>query len=105
MCFSGAGIGFERAEAIAEKLPNGTNPSYRIKAGILHIVTHNLYSDGHTCLPREKLAKISAQYLSTNEDTADIMIDELIGESKLVSKEMNKKEFIFLTSVYLDENR
>ncbi len=104
LCFSGTGIGFERAEAIAEKLPNGTNQSYRIKAGILHIVTHNLYSDGHTCLPREKLVKISAQYLSTNEDTADIMIDELIGESKLVSKEMNNKEFIFLTSAYFDEN-
>lgn len=55
LCFSGTGIGFERAEAIADKLPNGINQSYRMKAGILHIVTHNLYSDGHTCLPRENL--------------------------------------------------
>ncbi len=104
LCFSGVGIGFERAETIAQNLPNGTNPTYRIKAGIVHIVTHNLYSDGHTCLPREKLVKIAAQYLSTNEDNADVMIDELIGENKLVSKEMNGKEFIFLTSAYLDEN-
>ncbi len=103
LCFSGTGIGFERAETIAENLPNKTEPNLRIKAGILHIITHNLYADGHTCLPRDKVIRIASEYLSVNKDTVDILIDELISENKLISKIIDAKEFVFLTSAYIDE--
>lgn len=103
MCVSGIGIGFERAEVISENLPNPPKESYRYKAGIVHIIMHNLYSDGHTCLPRNKLIKVAADYLSTSEDNIDILIDELCKENRLVCKEMNKKEYIFSSTAYLDE--
>lgn len=103
MCVSGSGIGFERAEVISQALPNPPKDAYRIKAGIEHIVTHNLYSDGHTCLPRNKLIKIGADYLGVTEDTIDILIDELVNENRLVSKEFNKKEYVFTLSAFLDE--
>lgn len=103
MCISGVGIGFERAEAISSNLPSPPKDTYRIKAGIIHIITHNLYQDGHTCLPRNKLLQIGANYLSTNEDTIDILIDELCTENRLTVKEINSKEFVFLTQAYLDE--
>ncbi|MEG2081223.1 MAG: ATP-dependent RecD-like DNA helicase [Oscillospiraceae bacterium] len=98
-----SGIGFERAEFIAEKLPNPPENSFRIKAGIVHIVKENLYRNGHTCLPRNKLIDISADYLRTNKDTIDILIDELSKENKLVVKIIQSKEFVFLLTAYNDE--
>lgn len=103
MCVSGVGIGFERAEKISENLPNPPEASYRLKAGIVHIIMHNLYADGHTCLPRNKLVKVASDYLSTSEDNIDILIDELCNENRLVAKEIEKKEFIFSATAYIDE--
>ncbi len=103
MCVSGSGISFERADAISENLPSPPRDSYRLKAGILHIVTYNLYSDGHTCLPRHKLIKTACDYLCTDADSIDILIDELCGEKRLVSMEIGKKEFIFSPEAYHDE--
>ncbi len=103
LCASGSGIGFERAEVISRSLPDPPDEKFRVKAGIEHIVTHNLYADGHTCLPRNKLIKIGADYLGVTEDSIDILIDELVSENRLVSKQYNKKEYVFLMSAFLDE--
>lgn len=103
LCASGVGISFERAEVIAANLPEPPNDNFRVKAGIEHIITHNLYNDGHTCLPRNKLIKIGADYLDVADDTVDILLDELIKENRLVSKQYNGKEYIFRTDAYNDE--
>lgn len=103
LCASGSGISFERAEVIAAGLPNPPSDNYRVKAGVEHIITHNLYNDGHTCLPRNKLIKIGANYLDVAEDTVDILLDELIKENKLVSGQYKGKEYIFRTDAYNDE--
>lgn len=104
LCTSDAGISFDRAELIASNLPTPPQNDYRIEAGIEHIVKHNLYSDGHTCLPRAKLIKVAADFLNTNEDTIDITIDKLCEKSRLVTKTFNDgKEFVFLWSAFRDE--
>ena len=103
LCQKGVGIGFERAEVISEKIPNPPDAMCRIRAGIVHIITHNLYADGHTCLPRNKLIKIAADYLETSEDSVDIAIDELCEAGRLTAKEFNNKEYVFLSEAYFDE--
>lgn len=103
LCEADTGIGFERAEAIADALPNPPESDFRLRAGITHIVRQNLYSNGHTCIPREKLLKIAADYLYVGEDAVDIQIDTLISSSALTAKEIKNREFIFLTSAYRDE--
>ncbi|MGN0520916.1 MAG: ATP-dependent RecD-like DNA helicase [Candidatus Fimenecus sp.] len=103
LCDAETGIGFERAEAIADALPNPPESDFRVRAGITHIVRQNLYSNGHTCIPREKLLKIAADYLSVGTDAVDIQIDTLTSAGALTAKEINGREFIFLTSAYRDE--
>ncbi len=103
LCEAQAGIGFERAEAIAEALPNPPAQAYRLRAGITYIVRQNLYSNGHTCIPREKLLKIAAAYLGTDADTVDISLDELLESGALVEKELGGRAFVFLKSAYRDE--
>lgn len=65
-------------------------------------MNHNL-SNGHTCIPREKMFAPCAELLSTNEDTVDITIDELIGSGRLVSEFIDNREFLFLPNIYKAE--
>lgn len=103
LCAQITGFSFDRAEAIAESLPHPPEDTYRISAGIEHIIRHNLYNDGHTCIPRKKLVKIGAQFLNTNDDTIEILTDKLCTQNRLVSKEFSGREFIFLTQAFRDE--
>ncbi len=103
LCNGETGVGFERAETIAAALPNPPASHLRVQAGIVHIVRQNLYSNGHTCIPREKLLSIAAAYLDTNADTVDIQLDALIEAHTLVQRELGGREFVFLTSAYNDE--
>ena len=103
LCNGETGVGFERAETIAAALPNPPASHLRVQAGIVHIVRQNLYSNGHTCIPREKLLSIAAAYLDTNADTVDIQLDALIEARTLVQRELGGREFVFLTSAYNDE--
>ncbi len=102
MCSEGVGFSFVRAQTIAEALPNPPDDAYRIQAGIVHVMSHNL-SNGHTCIPRSKLFAPCSELLSVNEDTVDITIDELVGSGRLVSQMIEDKEFLFLPHIYKAE--
>ena len=91
LCERETGIGFERAETIAEALPNPPENAFRVRAGLQHIVRQNLYGNGHTCIPREKLLKIAAAYLNISEDAADIETDKLTESGALVSKMLSER--------------
>ena len=80
-------------------MPETPNSEYRLKAGIVHVVTHNL-SNGHTCLPREKLLGPCAALLGTDTDTVDIMIDTLTAERQLTCQVLDGREFIFLPHIF-----
>lgn len=103
LCDAQTGIGFERAEAIAEALPTPPESDFRVRAGITHIVRQNLYTNGHTCLPREKLLSVASAYLDVSADTVDIQTDTLVQSGALIEQNLNGRDFIFLASAYRDE--
>ncbi len=102
LCGEGIGIGFERAEQISEALEVTPDPQFRIQAGVMHVIRHNL-RNGHTCLPREKLIAPSCGLLNDAADDIEIAIDNLLDEHKLERFEMNGKDFIALFKIYSDE--
>ena len=102
LCSECVGFSFSRAETIAQALPSPPDKGYRLQAGVLHVMSHNL-SNGHTCIPRDKLFAPCAELLSTNDDTVDITIDELVGSGRLVSRDINGREFLFLPYIYKAE--
>lgn len=103
LCDGGIGVGFIKASEIARRLPTPPKPEYRINAGILHVVRHNCYANGHTCLPREKLFVPCLDLLDCSNDEIDIGIDRLVEGKFLVSCELAGKEFIFLPEIYKAE--
>lgn len=103
LCREPINIGFERAEAIAETLPEQPDSLFRFKAGIVHVVKHNL-NNGHTCLPRRKVIAPCCALLSADENIVQSVIDELISDRRLVLKNIDDDEFLFLPHIYSAES-
>lgn len=104
LCSEGIGITFEKACDIASKLPVPPADEYRIAAGIIYVVRHNLYN-GHTCIPRKKLIIPCTSLLSCTEDCIEIQLDKLIEQKQLVSDVIYGREFIFMPDIYDAEKR
>lgn len=103
LCNMEQGFSFTRVEELVEKMELSPDPVYRNTAGILHVVRHNLYNNGHTCLPRRKMLAPCAALLSLTEDEADIAIDSLLEGHLLFSEMLNGEEFLFLPDIYMAE--
>ena len=104
LCIPEIGISFERVDKIASGMENQPSPVYRVKAGILHVIAHNL-GNGHTCLPREKMLTPCAELLGVDKDTVDITIDTLTDEKQLCVSVIQNTEFLFLPYIYEAEYR
>ena len=102
LCSEDIHMGFERADVIAQAMPNRPDAIHRVRAGVIYVLRHNLHN-GHTCIPREKLLTPSRDLLNTDTDTIEIALDGLLEDRQLVSKTIGSREFIFLPSVYSAE--
>lgn len=102
LCSEKVGMSFKRVEEISENFAFEVNGEYRKRAGIVHIIRHNL-SNGHTCLPRNKIIAPACELLDCTEDEAQSVIEKLIEDKEIVQKLLDEKEFLFLPSVYLAE--
>lgn len=103
LCLDGIGFSFDRADAIAKGLGVEDDNDFRVESGIEYILRHNL-SNGHTCLPRDKVVALGARLLNVSEDAADIGCDRLCAEKKIVSFEKKEKEFIALSRIFEAES-
>lgn len=102
LCREGVGIRFERADEIAQSFPEKVSSLFRNRAGILHILKHNL-RNGHTCLPREKLIIPSKELLGIEREETQQIIQELIEDKELKEEFFDDKSYIFLPEEYYDE--
>ena len=102
LCTEKMGLRFERVDEIAESFPVKVKDIYRQRAGILHILRHNL-SNGHTCVPREKLIIPAKELIGTEREETGEVIDDLIEDKEIVQAFFEEKPYIFLTEEYLDE--
>ncbi len=102
LCKEGLGIRFERADEIAQSMPMGVSPLFRRRAGILHILRHNL-RNGHTCLPREKLIIPSKELLGIEREETQEIISDLIEDKEIIEDFFDEKSYLFLPEEYRDE--
>ncbi len=104
LCNEGIGIGFERADAIADALAEKPNNTYRIKAGIVYIIKHNLYN-GHTCIPRDKIFEPANMLLECGTEQTENALEELIQTREIISYNGNECEYLFLPHIYNAEKK
>jgi len=63
------GIGFIKADQIAQRMGLATNAPERLRAGLYYALNH-LAQEGHTCAPRSLLIKTAQELLSVDEISA-----------------------------------
>ena len=107
------GIGFKTADEIARRAGVEVNASVRIKSGMCHALTEASLS-GHTYLPKEKMVETTInllglrdQYLNAdgtyNMELLDNCFTELVLEKKLILKEIDDNQAVFLSTFYYTE--
>ena len=94
------GFNFERVEQLCEDMAITPESRDRDAAGILYVITHNIYSNGHTCIPRRKILPPCMQLLGIGEIETQESIDTLIENKLLYSVDLNGEPYLFLPSVY-----
>lgn len=104
LCDSGIRISFERADAIAVAMGFNMGDGCRIRAGIIHILRHNLYSSGHTFIPLDKLIPIAVKMLSVPEDDVTGAVNTLCTDENLVRKDIAGRAAIFLPEAFRAES-
>ncbi|MBR3589195.1 MAG: ATP-dependent RecD-like DNA helicase [Clostridia bacterium] len=104
LCDERIGMGFERADAIANNLVLAPNSDFRIRAGIVYIVKHNL-SNGHTCIPRAKVIESASMFLEISPEKASEQIDIVLHNKQLVEYEINGTDFLFIPHIYAAEKK
>ncbi len=100
---SETGINFEQADRIAIKLNFQSDDKIRIRAALAYVLSHNL-NNGHTCLPKDKLIKTTAQFLALEDEMVSYALEEMLGENSLIGYEAEGNELIFSTDMFQSES-
>ncbi len=95
LCDEIDGIGFERADSMAEKLGLDRSSESRLISGIMHVLKHNAAQNGHVCLPRDILAEASSRLLSADIDGINAAIDDMISMRRLKYTLQNGTAYIY----------
>ncbi len=102
------GIGFIKADAIAAKLGVEKESEFRVRAGVIHVLTEAEKSGGHTCLPQDYLITTAASLLDVDEDLVKNTLTILLYNRKIIkenkSEDGEEKTFLALTKNYALEN-
>lgn len=90
-----SGIGFIKADLIAQKMGFAPDSYQRIRAGLIYIM-NNAASEGHCCLPLEEGIQRAAEILSVSEDLVRYSLDHTINVGLLIKE----NEWIYLPYLF-----
>jgi exodeoxyribonuclease V alpha subunit len=92
------GVGFVKADAIAQRLGFGHDSYRRVRAGLTHVM-QEAAGQGHTYLPRTALVAGAVTILEVKEEIALFTLDHIVKEGVLVCDE----DRIYLPHLYAAE--
>ena len=100
LCDPEIGLDFSEADAIFTK-KGDPHDIRRLKAGIKHVLVHNL-DNGHTCLPEESLLAAAAGLLGEADEMSDAL-EQLLDKEDLNEYERNGRRYIYLPALFIAE--
>lgn len=103
MCNYGVDLPFVKADMVANKIGIEPHAKCRISAGISCVLKENA-NIGHTCLPLERLEKVTCEFLKINSDEFREVLDEQIEEENLFYYYKGNRPFVMLKDYYKAED-
>lgn len=95
LCADEMGVPFEIADKIAFDQEKPFDDNFRVRASLVHILSHNR-SNGHTCLPADKLLDAAVSYIKVDKDKALEALETMLTEGALIREDIDERSFIFL---------
>lgn len=96
------GVGFKIADEIAMKAGISADSDFRIKCGILYVLTQ-AGGSGHAYLPIEELKARTEELLTILNGNFDKFITDLIIEKRVVVKDINGAKAVYASDYYYTE--
>ena len=93
------GADFARVDAFALELGLEGDDERRVEAGVLYELRHNL-GNGHTMLPRNKLAAATAYLLHLEQEDIPPAMDRLLESGRMNCDRLNGMEVCYLPAYY-----
>ncbi len=97
-----AGVGFRTADEIAEKVGIHVDSDYRIRSGILYVLTQ-AQGDGNLYLPADILLEQAAEVLHLTQEQIQPQIANLMMDKKVVLKEKDGRQIVYGMANYYAE--
>lgn len=102
LCGEDMGFAFEKAEEISMTFNIPKDSHERISAGIEYVLRHNL-SNGHTCLPKNKLIHTASKLLECDENCVSDVLEHMLS-SMLLRKTITQEEYIAIPKYHAAED-
>jgi len=96
------GVGFRIADEIARRAGIHTDSDFRIKSGIFYVL-QQASGEGHVYLPKEELARRTAELLGVQVEPLDQYLSDLAIERKAVIREEEDEVRVYTASYYYIE--
>ncbi|MBQ8398303.1 MAG: ATP-dependent RecD-like DNA helicase [Clostridia bacterium] len=103
LCDEIPGVGFERADSMAERLGLAKDSPARIESGVRYLLSSNAAQNGHVCLPRGKLVDSAAALLRVTAEQADTAVSRLLSLELLKYTRIGGEQYIYPAEAYHDE--
>lgn len=100
LCEDIEGIGFERADLMAQKLGLAPDAPERIMSGIIYLLSGNAAQNGHVCLPEGKLIEVAKSLLGCPEETAVSALEQLCDQGRVRADMRERVKYIYLPYAY-----
>lgn len=96
------GVGFKRADEIAQKIGIRTDSRFRIHCGICYVLGQSAM-EGHTYLPKEELVQRARLLLEVEKEQIEDELPNLAMDKKLVLKQNGDMVACYLARTYYEE--
>lgn len=96
------GIGFKKADEIAQKSGISVDSEYRMKSGVCYTLMQAAMS-GHTYLPKDILIQTAAGLLQLEEQPISQILPNLTMEKKIIMKQENNDVSCYIVGSYYEE--
>lgn len=97
------GVGFKTADEIANKIGIRTDSDFRIRSGILYVLSLAT-GEGHTYLPKEELTKRTSTLLEIDGEHIQKHYMNLEMDRKIVVKQKGEETQVYMSAFFHMEN-
>lgn len=95
LCEEIDGIGFERADRMAQSLGIAADSADRVASGVCYLLNSNAQGNGHVCLPRDKAEAGAAKLLGVDADCVRTAVDALLAKGRIHAERFGQTEYLY----------